>query len=56
MGLVRFAEDWGYTESSQGYVSKCDLCLDLRSYLVSQADFEELKPKELYTHLNPVNW
>lgn len=51
MGLFHFAEDQGYEEFPEGYVSKCDLCLDLRSYLVSTADFEELGPKEFYTHL-----
>ena len=50
-GLFRFAEDLGYTKSPKGYVSKCDLCLDLRSYLVSKADWKELKPAEFYTHL-----
>jgi hypothetical protein len=50
-GLFQFAQDYGYQESPEGYVSKCDLCLDLRSHLVSKADFEELAPKEFYTHL-----
>jgi hypothetical protein len=50
-GLLQFAQDFGYRESQEGYVSKCDLCLDLRSYLVSKADFEELAPKEFYAHL-----
>lgn len=50
-GLVRFAEDWGYRESGDGYVSKCNLCLDIRRYLVSKEDFEELNPREFYAHL-----
>ncbi|MDY7079564.1 MAG: radical SAM protein [Chloroflexota bacterium] len=50
-GLFHFASDFGYQESREGYVSKCDLCLDLRSHLVSKEDFEELSPKEFYAHL-----
>jgi len=50
-GLFHFAKDYGYHESRKGYLSKCDLCLDLRKYLVSRKDFEELNPKEFYEHL-----
>jgi hypothetical protein len=50
-GLLDFAEDFGYQASREGYLSKCDLCLDLRRYLVSHADFAELSPKEFYAHL-----
>ena len=50
-GLLHFAEDLGYRESGEGYVSKCDLCLDLRRYLVAEGDFEELGPREFYRHL-----
>jgi hypothetical protein len=49
--LFRLAEDFGYRESREGYVSKCDLCLDLRRHLVSNGDFEALNPKEFYMHL-----
>jgi hypothetical protein len=47
-GLFHFAEDFGYQESPERYVSKCDLCLDIRSYLVTKGDFEELSPREFY--------
>jgi hypothetical protein len=50
-GLLQFAQELGYHESPEGYLSKCDLCLDLRKYLVSEGEFEELCPKEFYTHL-----
>ena len=50
-GLFNFAKDLGYRELQKGYLSKCDLCLDLRTYLVSQKDFPELAPKELYEYL-----
>jgi hypothetical protein len=50
-GLLDFAQDLGYGESEGGYVSKCDLCLDIRGYLVSRGDFEELRPKAFYTRL-----
>jgi hypothetical protein len=51
-GLLRFAKDLGYQELPDGYVSKCDLCIDIRSFLVTQGDFEELEPKEFYEHLD----
>ena len=50
-GLLGSASDFGYQESEEGYVSKCDLCLDIRSHLVSRGDFEELRPREFYEHL-----
>ena len=50
-GLLHFTKDFGYQESPNGYLSKCDLCLDLRKYLVSRKNFKELKPKAFYMHL-----
>jgi hypothetical protein len=50
-GLFHFAEDFGYQESGAGYLSKCDLCLDIRRFLVAKQDFAELRPKEFYEHL-----
>jgi hypothetical protein len=50
-GLLDFAADFGYQESGEGYLSKCDLCLDLREYLVTRQDFSELSPKEFYAQL-----
>ncbi len=50
-GLFSFAREFGYEESQEGYVSKCDLCIDIRKHLVTANDFEELKPKSFYTHL-----
>jgi len=50
-GLLKFANNFGYQGSPRGYVSKCHLCLDLRTYLVSKGDFQELKPKEFYEHV-----
>ena len=49
-GLFNFAADYSYTESGQGYTSKCDLCLDIRKHLVSKSSFKELKPDEFYIH------
>ena len=51
MGLYDFAKDLGYRELEEGYISKCHLCLDLRTYLISRKDFEELRPLEFYDHL-----
>jgi hypothetical protein len=50
-GLFRFALDFGYQEMEQGYVSKCDLCLDIRRFLLAKQDFPELRPREFYEHL-----
>jgi hypothetical protein len=50
-GLFRFAQDFGYEEAERGYLSKCDLCTDLRRHLASKGDFAELSPKEFYAHL-----
>jgi len=50
-GLLHFARDFGYQEDPTGYVSKCDLCLDLRCHLVASADFDELSPREFYERL-----
>lgn len=50
-GLLSFALDRGYGEMNEGYVSKCHLCLDIRKYLASKGDFEELKPRKFYEQL-----
>jgi hypothetical protein len=47
-GLLRFAESLGYHQTAEGYLSKCDLCLDIRKYLVTQGKFPELQPKAFY--------
>jgi hypothetical protein len=47
-GLLGFTRDWGYREMERGYISKCDLCLDIRKYLVNRAEFDELRPKGFY--------
>jgi len=50
-GLFHFAtQDFGYEEKSEGYISKCHLCLDIRKHL-SKEDFTELAPREFYSHL-----
>jgi hypothetical protein len=49
-GLFDFAKDRGYVESEGGYLSKCDLCTDLRRHLVTVDDFPELRPLEFYEH------
>jgi hypothetical protein len=51
-GLLHFAMDFGYREFGGGYLSKCDLCLDIRRFLVTRGDFEELGPKGFYEHLD----
>ncbi|MGC8878066.1 MAG: radical SAM protein [Anaerolineae bacterium] len=49
--LLDFARDYGYQESSQGYISKCDLCLDLRLHLVKHGNFPELSPFAFYEQI-----
>jgi len=44
--------EFGYQEPSDGYVSKCHFCLDMRKHIVGKTDeFKELKPREFYNHL-----
>jgi hypothetical protein len=50
-GLLNFALDMGYQELSEDYVSKCHLCLDIRKYLASNGDYDELKPGKFYEQL-----
>ncbi len=54
-GLFNYAENFGYREDDNGYLSKCDLCLAIRKFLVSKKNFAELKPKEFYQHLESQN-
>ncbi len=54
--LFNFASDTGYQELSEGYVSKCHLCLDVRKYLVSVGDYAELQPREFYEQLKQVKF
>jgi hypothetical protein len=49
--LFHFANHMKYKEMSDGYVSKCHLCLDIRKHLSASGNFEELSPKEFYKHL-----
>ena len=50
-GLLHFARGFGYEPPASGYLSKCDLCLDVRTYLVARNGFEELAPRAFYAHL-----
>lgn len=50
-GLFAFAGKHGFRESEAGYISRCDLCLEIRRHLVSVADWAELKPKQFYDNL-----
>jgi hypothetical protein len=53
--LYRFAvKEYNYVEKSDGYISKCDLCLDIRRHIVERAgadEYPELAPREFYRHL-----
>lgn len=46
------AEEYGYGEREEGYVSKCHLCLDIRRHVAEETDeFKELRPREFYLHV-----
>jgi len=50
-GLFSLAEEMGYSELQDGYLSKCHLCMDIRKFIMHRKDFKELRPKEFYLHL-----
>ncbi len=53
-GLLRFAENkYGYS-SEETYLSKCHLCLDIRSFLVQKHSLDsiELQPVEYYHQIH----
>jgi hypothetical protein len=52
-GLYYFARERGYEAAADGYVSKCDLCLDIRAHLAASGEFEELAPARFYEELPP---
>lgn len=44
--------EFDYEENSDGYVSKCHLCLDIRKHIAERTDeFKTLKPKEFYSRI-----
>ncbi len=50
-GLARMAmaiEEYGYRARSKGYLSKCDLCFDVRKHLLAAGGFSELRPSQAY--------
>lgn len=50
--LYKIGKEFGYEDLSEGYVSPCHLCIDIRKHLVQKTDeFEELRPKQLYSHI-----
>jgi hypothetical protein len=46
--MVMAARDHGYTEREAGYVSKCDICMDVRGRLHGTGEFPELRPASFY--------
>jgi hypothetical protein len=48
-GLMRLAaERHGFVERPAGYVSRCDLCLDVRGHLAGTGLYPELRPIDFY--------
>jgi hypothetical protein len=50
-GLYEYSKKLGFEDKGSGYISKCDLCLQLRSYLIPVKEFSELKPRQFYDQL-----
>lgn len=48
--LYHFARDFGFRENPNGYLSKCDICFDIRRFLFETEKFDELRPGEFYLH------
>jgi hypothetical protein len=52
-GLMRMAVRLhAYRERENGYVSACDLCMDVRSHMRRAGDYPELRPEEFYRELD----
>lgn len=49
--LFDFAVSNGFTPSSEGYASKCHLCMNIRLFLYGKGDFPELAPESFYKSL-----
>ena len=48
-GLMKFAmERHGFRPREEGYISTCDLCIDVRRFLLGTRQYPELKPAEFY--------
>jgi hypothetical protein len=44
--------EFDYKERKGGYISKCHLCVDVRRHIAQKTgEFEELRPREFYYHL-----
>lgn len=50
-GLLKLAGELGYREDTEGYLSKCHLCVDIRRKLAERNDYRELEPKAFYSNL-----
>ena len=50
--LLELSRDEGYETREEGYVSRCDLCLDARKHLAENGDYAELRPMEFYRQID----
>jgi len=49
-GLMNMARaEYGFEPHPDGYVSKCDLCYDMRKFMVSHGEYAELRPHSFYS-------
>ncbi len=48
-GLSPLAAEAGWRARAEGYVSKCDLCLDVRRALLAGGGYAEVRPEHFYT-------
>ena len=51
-GLFDFSDGHGYEARLDGYLSRCDLCLDLRAFLIDEIEPPSLQPPAFYKHLS----
>jgi hypothetical protein len=47
-GMYNFAKNKGFVENEAGFISKCDLCFNIRKFLFNRGLFKELSPAEFY--------
>jgi len=51
--LLEIGREFGFKECSEGYISKCHLCTEIRKHIVSKTEeFKELAPLQFYKNLN----
>jgi hypothetical protein len=51
--LIDLGKQFGFKENSDGYISKCHLCTEIRKHIISRtSEFDELSPVQFYKNIN----